>query len=100
LWVGAAGQTGGKFRHSRIQIIDHKPVVMNADSQLSLAAIVSMRPGDRRRHRSLLQKSQIKKRIDHHARAAGEDFAFLDAKILLVEIALYFRLCRNERDMS
>ncbi len=48
----------------------------------------------------LLQEGEIKQRIDHHARAAGKDFAFLEAEILLVEIALYLRLLRNKRDMS
>ena len=73
---------------------------MYSHRQLGLAAIGSMRPGNRRRHRRLLQEGEIEQRIDHHARAAGKNLAFLEAKILLVKIAVHFRLLGNKGDMS
>jgi hypothetical protein len=73
--------------------------MMNPYSHFLFAAIGSVRSRRCRFDRCALQESQIEKRIDYHARAAGEDFALLKSEIFLVKIAEPFRLLRNERDV-
>ena len=72
---------------------------MDPDRQFIFATIRSVRSRHRHFHRRSLQESQVEQRIDHHTRAAGKDFAFFKAKVLLIKIAELFWFRRNECDM-
>jgi hypothetical protein len=73
--------------------------MMNSYSPLAFTAIGSMRAGDLHLRGSLLQKSEIEKRVDHHPRAAGKYATFLETKKLLIEVAKPFGVLRDKRDM-
>ena len=75
--------------------------MMNSRLPFQLRTVGAVRADDRPRLITpALQKRQIEKRINHHARAAGKDFAFLEAEMLLVKVAELLWLLGNKRDVS
>src|SRR4029077_16406511 len=65
-----------------------------------LAAVGPMRADDFGLRHVLLEESQIKLAIDHHPRAARENFNLLEPEKILVKVAELRRFRGNKSDVS